>query len=30
VELVEASTTTENNFVPEGIIELLTAQVAQA
>ena len=30
VELVEASTTTENNFVPEGIIELLTAQVAEA
>ncbi len=28
VELVEASTTTENNFVPEGIIEMLTAQVA--
>ena len=30
VELVEASTTTENNFVPEGIIEMLTAQVAEA
>jgi short-subunit dehydrogenase len=30
VELVEASTTSENNFVPEGIIEMLTAQVADS
>jgi len=27
VELVEAETTTENNFVPANIIEMLTQQV---
>ena len=27
VELVEADSTTENNFVPEGILEMLNAQV---
>ena len=29
VELVEADETTENNFVPPGIVEMLTAQLAQ-
>ena len=29
VELVEADETTENNFVPPDIVEMLTAQLAQ-
>jgi hypothetical protein len=29
VELVEADSTTENNFVPPGIIEAMQAQLAE-
>ena len=30
VELVEAETTTENNFVPANIVEMLTQQAGDA